>query len=133
MSQFADDSQLMNNGDRKSLEKSIYVVSKLEQCLVCSWLRRKYNSLGLAVKNIQRQNTCQIKQIIWNPHIFKIFGIWFTKDLNECEAINYNDKFDEVKKNVQNMAPKNDNSFGKNCNFKVSYFVQTYSSLDMIS
>ena len=29
------------------------------------------------------------------------------------------------------MAPKNDNSFGKSCNFKVSHSVQTYSSLDV--
>ena len=75
-------------------------------------------------------------KIIWNPHMFKMLGInllWFTQDLKECEAIHYNDKFDEVKKTVQNMAPKNDNSFGKSCNSKVSHSVQTYSSLDSIT
>ena len=70
---------------------------------------------------------------ILNPHMLKILGIWFTQDLKECEAINYNDKFDEVKKTVQNMAPKNDNSFGKSCNSKVSHSVHTYSSLDIIT
>ena len=29
--------------------------------------------------------------------MFKIFGIRFTQDLNECDAVNYNSKFDEVK------------------------------------
>ena len=77
-----------------------------------------YKPFGLAVKKNQRQNTCQINVFIWNRHIFKLFGMWFTQDLNEYEAINYNDKFDEVKKLLKIiMAPKNDNSFGKNCNF----------------
>ena len=36
-------------------------------------------------------------EMIWSPHMFKSLGIWFTQHLKECEAINYNDKFDEVK------------------------------------
>ena len=57
-----------------------------------------------------------------------MLGIWFTQDLKECEAIYYHDKFDEVIK-LQNMAPKNDTSFGKS--FKGSHSVQMYSSLDI--
>ena len=37
-------------------------------------------------------------KIVWNPNMFKILGIWFTQGLKECEAINYNSKFHEVKK-----------------------------------
>ena len=33
--------------------------------------------------------------------MFKILGIRFNQDLKECEAIHYNDKFDEVNKNKQ--------------------------------
>ena len=36
--------------------------------------------------------------MVWNPTMFKILGIWFTQDLKECAAINYNTNFDEVKK-----------------------------------
>ena len=66
---------------------------------------------------------------ILNPHMLKILG---TQDLKECEAINY-DRFDEVKKPVQKMSPKNDIPFGKSYNFKVSHSVETYSSLDSIT
>ena len=37
-------------------------------------------------------------KMVWNPTMFKILGIWFTQDLKECAAINYNKKFDEVTK-----------------------------------
>ena len=33
-------------------------------------------------------------KIVWNPNMIKVIGIWFTQDLKECEAINYNSKFD---------------------------------------
>ena len=42
----------------------------------------------------------------WNPHMFTILGIWCTKDLKECEAINCNDKFDEVKKTCSKYGSK---------------------------
>ena len=36
--------------------------------------------------------------MVWNPTMFKILGIWFTQDLKECAAINYNKFVDKVKK-----------------------------------
>ena len=36
-------------------------------------------------------------KIVWNPSQFKILGVWFTQDLKDCEQINYNEKFFEVK------------------------------------
>ena len=64
ISQFADDTQLMNNGEKK-------------------YSRVKY---------------MPHLKTVWNPTMFKILGIWFTQDLKECAAINYNNNFDEVKK-----------------------------------
>ena len=36
-------------------------------------------------------------KICWNPSKFKILGVWFTVHLRECEEINYNEKFAEIK------------------------------------
>ena len=33
----------------------------------------------------------------WNPPKFKVLGIWFTNDLDNCEKNNYSEKFAEVK------------------------------------
>ena len=36
-------------------------------------------------------------EIDWNPKMFKVLGIWFTNDLQECEKRNYADKLAEIK------------------------------------
>ena len=33
----------------------------------------------------------------WNPSKFKILGIWFTNDMKQCEVINFQEKFSEIK------------------------------------
>ena len=33
----------------------------------------------------------------WNPERLKILGIWFTNDQNNCESINYQEKFMKIK------------------------------------
>ena len=47
-------------------------------------------------KNSKTKYTPHLK-IIWDPHTFKILGIWFTPDLKQGDAMNYNNKFDEIK------------------------------------
>ena len=117
---------MINIGDRKSFEQSIHVVNNFGTVSVF-WLlfllmRTKHKAFGLVEKKpIQKQNTCH-----------KTWSVWLTQDSKECEDIN-DDKFWWGKTIVQNMAPKNDNSFGKSCNFKVFHPVQTYSSLDIIT
>ena len=36
-------------------------------------------------------------KIDWNPPKFKILGVWLTADLIDCEEINYNNIFSEIK------------------------------------
>ena len=33
----------------------------------------------------------------WNPPKFKILGIWFTNDMKQCEVINFQEQFSEIK------------------------------------
>ena len=33
----------------------------------------------------------------WNPPKFKILGIWFTTDMKQCEVINFQETFSEIK------------------------------------
>ena len=70
--QFADDTQMMSEGDAISFEKSISTVDNFTKYLP------------------------HIK-IDWNPPRFKILGEWLTADLTDCEEINYNNKFSEMK------------------------------------
>ena len=94
--QFADDAQLMNNGDKISFEKSFDTIKK----------NGKVSGLFLNTDNTQviwlgSKRWSQIKymphlKIVWNRSQLKI-GVCLTQDLKDCEKINYNAKFFEVK------------------------------------
>ena len=96
ISQFADDTQLMNNGDTKSVQKSIEVVSTFGKVSGLFLNADKTQAIWLGCEKDSRAKRMPHLKIVWNPNMFKILGIWFTRDLIECEAINYNSKFDEV-------------------------------------
>ena len=98
ISQFADDAQLMNNGDRKSFEKSIHVVNKFGSVSGLFINADKTQAIRIGSKKNSKTKYMPHLKIIWNPHTFKILGIWFTHELKQGDAMNYNDKFDEIKK-----------------------------------
>ena len=97
ISQFADDAQLINPGDQLSFESSIKVIHKFgdasglfmnEEKTQAIWLGKSKNS---KVKYLPHLN------INWNPNKFKILGIWFTVNIQECEKINCQNKLEEVR------------------------------------
>ena len=101
ISQFADDTQLMNNGEKKkSFEKSIDAINKFGKVSGLFLNADKTQAIWLGSKKYSRVKYMPHLKMVWNPTMFKILGIWFTQDLKECAAINYNKIFDEVKKTV---------------------------------
>ena len=100
ISQFADDTQLMNNGEKKSFEISIDAINKFGKVSGLFLNADKAQAIWLGSKKYSRVKYMPHLKMVWNPTMFKILGIWFTQDLKECAAINYNKNFDEVKKTV---------------------------------
>ena len=96
LTQYADDSELLLDGDRESFEQSLHTVEtfgKLSGLKLnisktsATWLGSNRNSNIKYLPHLQLQ---------WNPDKFKILGIWFTNDLNDCVDLNYNEKFREI-------------------------------------
>ena len=98
ISQFADDTQLMNNGEKKSFEKSIDAINKFGKVSGLFLNADKTQAIWLGSQKYSRVKYMPHLKMVWNPTMFKILGIWFTQDLKECATINYNKNFDEVKK-----------------------------------
>ena len=99
ISQFADDAPLMNSGDNKSFEKSIHVVNKFGSVSGLFINADKTQAIRIGSKKNSKTKYMPHLKIIWNPHMFKILG--FTHDFKQGDAMNYNDKFDEIKKLFQ--------------------------------
>ena len=88
---------MMSEGDAISFEQSISTVDNFgrKSGLVMNsgktqaiWLGSKRQSLTKYLPHIK---------IDWNPPKFKILGVWLTADLTDCEEINYNNTFSEMK------------------------------------
>ena len=88
---------------KKSFEKSIDAINKFGKVSGLFLNADKAQVICLGSKKYSRVKYVPYLKIVWNPNMFKILGIWFTQDLKECAAINYNKDFDEVKK-LQNLV-----------------------------
>ena len=89
---------MFQNGKSKTFEETIRVLddfgnksglkSNIEKKTAVIWLGSNPNS------NIRYMPHLKFE---WNPPTFKIFGIWFTNDLESCARWNVDTKFQEVK------------------------------------
>ena len=96
ISQFADDTQLFNNGDVMSFEKSIQVINKFGKVSGLFLNNTKTQAIWLGSKKHSKEKHMSNLNLDWNPKYFKILGVWFTTDLHEIEAKNYAEKMSEV-------------------------------------
>ena len=97
ISQFADDTQLMNTGDKKSFEKSIEILDRFGKTSGLFLNKEKTQIIWLGKQKGSEIRYMEHLKMVWNPKQFKILGIWFTQDLTDMEKINYEDKLIEVK------------------------------------
>ena len=96
-SQFADDAQLMNNGDIMSFEKSLDTIEKYGKVSGLFLNTDKTQAIWLGSKRRSQIKYMPHLKIVWNPSQFKnIRGVVYTR-LKDCEKNNYNEKFLEVK------------------------------------
>ena len=87
ISQFSDDAQLMNNGDKMSFEKSFDTIEKYEKVSGLFLNTDKTQAIWLGSKRRSQIKYMPHLKIVWNPSQFKILGV------KDCEKFNYNDFF----------------------------------------
>jgi hypothetical protein len=98
ISQFADDTTLLLEGDKESYVELFHTLDQFEKISglkinydkTCNvWLGSKINS------NIE---FLQHLHMTWNPQQYKILGLWYTNNLERMAELNLVDKFNETKK-----------------------------------
>ena len=97
ITQYADDTEFSLDGEKKSFESCIEVLDTFgnKSGLLLNpgktsviWLGSRKNSPVQYMHHLKME---------WNPPKFKVLGMWFTNDLTDCEKMNYNEKFAEIK------------------------------------
>ena len=97
LTQYADDSEIILNGDRQSFEETIQVVQLFGSVSGLHLNARKTNSIWLGSRRNSQVRFMQHLDIQWNPEIFKILGILFSNDTSDCFEINYRGKLVEIR------------------------------------
>ena len=97
LTQYADDSELILEGDRQSFEESIQTIQLFGQYSGLILNAGKTNAIWLGSKRNSRVRYMQHLDMTWNPAKFKVLGIWFSNVLSECIDLNYKDKMLEIK------------------------------------
>ena len=95
--QYADDTELTQEGDRQSFEEAMQVIDIFGNVSGLKLNAGKSSAMWLG----NRRN-CRVKymphlKMEWNPSQFKKLGIWLINNLEECIKINYDSKFREIK------------------------------------
>ena len=97
LSQYAEDTEFLLAGDRESFETCITVIDNFGRKSGLYMNARKTSAVWLVSKRNSVVKYMQHLGMEWNPPKFKVLGIWFTSDLDNCEKNNYSEKFEEVK------------------------------------
>jgi len=98
ISQYADDTEFILDGNRQSFELCMNELNRFGKRsglflnhgkTSVIWLGSQKNSLVRYMEHLGME---------WNPDKFKVLGIWFTNNVEDCVQLNYSEKFEEVKR-----------------------------------
>jgi hypothetical protein len=98
ISQFADDTTMLLNGDKESYEELFSELNTFEKI---SGLKINYDKTCNVWLGNQTKSDVKYMEHLkmsWNPLQYKILGLWYTSDLSRMAELNLMDKFNETKK-----------------------------------
>ena len=97
LSQYADDTEFLLEGDRRSFETCINVIGKFSN--VSGLFMNSSKTSVIWLGSMKNSNIRYLSHLgmAWNPKKFKILGVWFTNDLEECVVLNLSDKLNEIR------------------------------------
>ena len=97
VAQYADDTELMMEGDRNSFEEAINTITIFGKKSGLILNTDKSSAIWLGSMQNSEIRFMPHLHMEWNPERFKILGVWFTLDLKKCVEINFREKFLEIK------------------------------------
>ena len=97
ISQYADDTELFQNGDKQSFEETFKTIDIFSKHSGLNLNSSKTCAVWLGCKRYSSVKFMQHLGLNWNPKSFKILGITFNNDLTDIVKINTQDKLAEVK------------------------------------
>ena len=113
ISQFADDTTSLLNGDRHSFEQLFRQLDYFGEISGLKLNAEKTNNVWLGNKRNSDIRWLPHLDMNWNPPKFKILGLWFTCNLEKMEKLNTYDKYLETKVLFNCWAKRSTTPIGK--------------------
>lgn len=113
ISQFADDTTILLEGDEKSYEELFKVLNEFEQMSGLKLNYEKTCNIWLGSKRNSNVKYLKTIKMTWNPPQFKLLGLWFTNDLTQMAEMNITDKFNETKQLFNTWMKRSITPIGK--------------------
>ena len=113
ISQFADDTTFLLDGDRNSFEKLFQQLDFFGEISGLKLNTDKTNNVWLGNRKNSDIRWLPHLDMNWNPPKFKILGLWFTCDLHKMEKMNTYDKYIETKVLFNCWAKRSTTPIGK--------------------
>ena len=98
--QYADDTVIFLDGTEKSLKSALDLLFQFSKY---SGLKPNYDktkAIWIGSKINSKDTMCNESGINWTNHPFNVLGIIYTRNLNNMEDLNYNDKIWKSKKTL---------------------------------
>ena len=111
ISQFADDTSHILEGESKSFENFLEFWENLRLHRDWNWIMKKTCNVWFGSKRNCAEKLLPHLNMCWNSPKFRIFGLWFTNHLSDMAELNMIDKFIEVKKKKSFMYERSVQSF----------------------
>lgn len=97
ISQFADDTSMLLNGDKASYEKLFELLNEFQQISGLKINYEKTANVWLGSMKNAKDKFLEHYDMEWNPPKFKILGLWFCNDLEKMAELNFTNKINEIK------------------------------------
>ena len=113
ITQFADDTTFLLEGDRNSFEKLFEHLDYFGEISGLKLNTEKTNNAWLGSKINSDARWLPHLNMNWNPPKFKLLGLWFTNNLDEIEKMNTYDKYLETQILFNCWAKRSTTPIGK--------------------
>lgn len=111
--QFADDTTLFLDGSNKSLKNALDLLFQFSKYSGLKPNIDKTKAIWIGSKAHSDDTICNDINVSWSKEPFNILGIIFTADLRQMEDLNYKDKLQKIKKEINMWSKRNFTPLGK--------------------
>lgn len=106
ISQYADDTSILLDGSKKSLEKCLSILKLYARASGLCINIEKTKVVWIGSEKHSNRRFCEDYELCWEENEFTVLGVKFTKNLSDIVEVNYRIKIDEMKKIFLNWSKR---------------------------